>query len=32
MLEQLQEIEKNALADLAQVGDEAQLESWRLTY
>jgi phenylalanyl-tRNA synthetase alpha chain len=32
MLEQLQEIEKNALADLTQVGDEAQLESWRLTY
>ncbi len=32
MLEQLQEIEKNALADLAQVGDETQLESWRVTY
>ncbi len=32
MLEELEKIEQTALAELAQVGDEAQLESWRVTY
>ncbi len=32
MLEELEQIEKAALDELAQVGDEAQLESWRVAY
>jgi phenylalanyl-tRNA synthetase alpha chain len=32
MLEQLEEIEKSALAELAQVDGETQLESWRVAY
>ena len=32
MLEQLEEIQKNALASLEEVNNQAQLESWRVTY
>ncbi len=32
MLEQLEEIRKNALASLEEIDNQAQLESWRVTY
>ncbi len=32
MLEQLEEIQRNALAALEQIDNRAQLESWRVTY